>query len=133
MMYRPQPFAFCVLKTVLQALLYLCAIAGALAFVSLFVGCGTVLKDPSTGRTIAAFRSDIWEGEYSAGQTHFKFARMSNSIPTRAALLGTNKIISTVASAGVAIAVPGSGVAPAVVRGATVTAPHLLNPTTPAP
>lgn len=91
-------------------------------------GCGTVLYDPGTGRKVASFRSDITGGDYNAGATTFKFAKMSNSVPTRAALLGANKIVGTVASAGVAIAVPGSGAAPMIGKAAITAVPHLSAP-----
>ena len=73
----------------------------ALACLALSPGC-TRFYDRSSGRMIAfLFQSDITgcDVNYSDGTTSFRFAKMSNSAPTRAALLGANKIVSTVASA----------------------------------
>lgn len=84
--------------------------------------------DPTTGRTVASFASDITDGDYSAGSTHFRFAKMSNSAPTRAAMLGTNKIIGTIGSAAVAIAIPGSGTPALIGRTAVSSIPHITAP-----
>lgn len=95
----------------------------------LFTGCETALYDPGSGRKVASFRSDIVQGDYSAGATRFTFAKMSNSVPTRAALLGANKIVGTVASAAVAAMVPGSGVTAVVSKTAISAVPHITSGT----
>jgi len=97
----------------------------ALAALVLLTSCSTRFYDRQSGRMIASFQSDITDGAYSDGSTSFRFAKLSNSAPTRAALLGANKITSTVASAAVAAMVPGSGTTAVVSKTAISAVPHL--------
>lgn len=84
-------------------------------------GCATTLY--RDGKPIARFQSDITTGDYKDGETHFTFAKMNNSRPTREA----GKIIGAVASDIASLAVPGSGAVPAVVKGSSIVLPHVVN------
>ncbi len=101
----------------------------ALTACALLCGCASSrLYDRATGRKIADFQSDVTDGEYSDGATHFRFAKMSNSSPTRAAYMGIRKLADSIGTTAVGLAVPGAGTVPAVIKGATVTVPHFTNP-----
>lgn len=91
-------------------------------------GCATTLYDRSSGQKIASFQSDIQDGNYGDGTTYFTFTKMHNSVPTRAALLGANKIAGTIGSAAVAIAVPGAGATSMVTKAVISSTPHLTSP-----
>lgn len=106
----------------LARLITLCYFALALT------GCGTTLYSPQTGHPLAVMRSDITTGDYSGGGVTFSFAKMNNSVPTRAALLGTNKIIGTLGSAAIGLSVPGSGVAPLIGKTAISGMPLFTSP-----
>lgn len=106
-----------ILSVVILATLIICALCS----------CATKLYGPN-GKPIATFASDITDGEYTAGTTHFKFAKMSNSAPTRAALLGSNKLLQTVASGATAILIPGSSTTTTIGRAAITAVPHVTAP-----
>lgn len=103
-------------------------IGAALLFaLALFLsGCSTVLYSPSTGRPLARMGSDLLNVSYSGGGITFSAAKMSNSIPTRAAMLGANRIASTLGSAAIGLATPGSGTVPVLTRAAIGTTPHFV-------
>lgn len=93
-----------------------------------FAGCGTTLYNPRTGGKLAVMRSDITTGDYNGGGVRFTFAKMNNSSPTRAALLGANRIVGTVGSAAVSVLVPGTGATPAITRTVISSVPHIVSP-----
>lgn len=63
--------------------------------------CQTNLYDRTTGKKIASFTEDAQETLYQDGNTLFHEIGMNHSMPTTAALSGTNQIISTVTTAAV--------------------------------
>lgn len=91
-------------------------------------GCDTTLYNPRTGGKLAVMRSDITNGSYSGGGVKFTFDKMSNSVPTRATMLGANNIVKSVASGVATVAVPGTGVAPDLTRTVISTVPHFIAP-----
>ncbi len=96
----------------------------ALACLALSGCTSTDLRDPSSGRLIAHFGSNVYAGDYQAGATHFSFARIDNSTTTRASWAGANKLAGTVASAVVAGLVPGGSTTAVVSKTAISAVPH---------
>lgn len=93
-----------------------------------FASCSTTLYSPASGKPLARVQSDLLNVSYTGGGVTFRADKMSNSIPTRAALLGANRIVGTFGSAAIGLAVPGSGTAPLVTRAAITAVPHVTTP-----
>lgn len=116
--------------------------AKLLHLTGLLMACsGTVLALLFTGCATRAYHSNgqPWFTTYSnaaqlsatSGGETFSIIGLDNSGPTRAAMLGTNRILATVGGAAVAIAIPGSGAVPLVGRAAIATVPSFTTPATP--
>lgn len=58
----------------------------------------------------------------------FHASTINSSTPINSMWRGGNKLAETIATAGIAIAVPGSGAVPSVIRGAGIVVPHITNP-----
>lgn len=90
-------------------------------------GCVTEARYPNG---IIALRtwSDSTQLKFDGGGISLSAATIKNSAPTRAALLGANKIVGTVASAAVAAMVPGSGATAVISKTAISAVPHITAP-----
>lgn len=97
------------------------------ALALLLTGCGTTAYYPNGKRALVT-RSDSTKFAFSGGGITLTADKISNSIPTRAALLGANKIVGTVASAAVAAMVPGSGATAVVSKSVISAVPHVTAP-----
>lgn len=92
-------------------------------------GCSTTAFHANGSKWFTTYADATTFSAVSGGES-ITMTGMSHSRPTRAALLGANRIVGTVGSAAVGIAIPGSGVAPLVGRAVVTGLPHV---TTPAP
>lgn len=103
---------------------------GAIIILAAWVsaGCSSTLYSPASGKPILRMQSDLLNVSYTGGGVTFHADRISNSVPTRAALLGANKITGTVVSGAVGVLVPGTGTVPALERTVITATPHLLSP-----
>ncbi len=98
----------------------------ALTACALLCSCATRLYSPQTGKPLATIYSNATHLAYSGGGVTLDVTGLNNSTPTNSA----KRIVDSIASAGVAAFVPGSGTVPTLTRGAVVALPHVTAPKT---
>lgn len=99
---------------------------------SLISSCAVRLYSPSTGKPLAVIQSNATHVSYTGGGVTFSADTLDNATPSRVAWHGLNRVAATLASAGVAIAIPGSTAVPLVSKAAIGIVPSFTAPTSPA-
>lgn len=99
----------------------------AIALCIAFTGCYTEIRHASGTPWVKTYGNSA-NFTAQSGTDTFTVISLNHSTPTRAALLGANKIAGMIGSAAVAIAVPGAGATSMVTKAVISSTPHLTSP-----